>query len=148
MNLAINIEQFQEEPLIFCDPIKNNIMNEGNFVRILYSTNVVTLNGVYISFFLSGLKCDKYYNKFKCSFNEAFHKDTLELLRSIEERILQKYKTTKSPTFKIYEQLKTGYLKLFTDVGYASSCTFLLKISGIWETQTQYGLTYKFLPAK
>jgi hypothetical protein len=46
---------------------------------------------------------------------------------------------------KINEQLKNGNLKIFTDIGNKSLCSFILKISGIWETQYNYGLTYKFI---
>jgi hypothetical protein len=45
---------------------------------------------------------------------------------------------------KIYEQLRNGNIKLFNEVN-KSFCSFILKISGIWETQFNYGLTYKFI---
>jgi hypothetical protein len=46
---------------------------------------------------------------------------------------------------KIYDQLKNGNIKIFSDVNPKTYMnTFLLKISGIWETETQYGVTYKF----
>ena len=41
--------------------------------------------------------------------------------------------------------LRFGNLKIFTDIGNKSSCSFILKISGIWETEEKYGLTYKFI---
>ena len=31
MNLVKTIEQYNHNNLIFCEPIKNNIMNDGNF---------------------------------------------------------------------------------------------------------------------
>ena len=37
-----------ENYVYFCEPIKNNIMNEGSFIRILYSTNKFVMNGIYI----------------------------------------------------------------------------------------------------
>ena len=50
-----------------------------------------------------------------------------------------------SKLVKIYEQLKNGNIKIFNDIGIKSSCSFILKISGIWETFSNYGLTYKFV---
>jgi hypothetical protein len=47
--------------------------------------------------------------------------------------------------YKIYEQLRNGNLKIFNDIGNKALCSFILKISGIWETQNNYGLTYKFV---
>ncbi len=144
MNIVKTIEQYNDNNLIFCEPIKNNIMNDGNFIRILYSTNNMSLNGIYLLINLYDISCEKYYNKFKCSFNTSSNKDLIENLKLIEEAILKKYKTNKLPSHKIYEQVKCGYIKVFSDTGNKSYCPFILKISGIWETQNNYGLTYKF----
>ena len=66
--------------------------------------------------------------------------------QSEQEELLKKCEITdKIPQFKISEQLKNGNLKIFTDVGDNIIYTFILKISGIWETQYNYGLTYKFI---
>jgi hypothetical protein len=144
MNLIKTIEQYNDNNLIFCEPIKNNIMNDGNFIRILYSTNVMVLNGIYLLINLSDISCEKYYNKFKCTFNISNNKELIDNLKLIEEEILKKYKTNKVPSYKIYEQIKCGYIKVFSDTGNKSNCPFILKISGIWEIQNNYGLTYKF----
>ena len=48
MNIIKTIEQYKEEHVYFCDPIKNNIMNEGNFIRIIYSSPFFILNGIYL----------------------------------------------------------------------------------------------------
>jgi hypothetical protein len=156
MNLVKTFDQYNETSIFFCDPIKNNIMNDGNFIRILYSTHHVILNGIYLLVHLSDVMCEKYYNKYKCSFNISNHRDTIQCLKIIEEQILNKYKTDKTPLFKIYEQISAGYIKLFSDVytnhanmnaSVNNSGSFVLKISGIWETQHNYGLTYKFVKA-
>ena len=49
------------------------------------------------------------------------------------------------PKFLINDQLTVGTIKLFEPRKDKNS--FILKISGIWETDTHYGLTYKFLTA-
>ncbi len=144
MNLVTTIEQYNDNNVIFCEPIKNNIMNDGNFIRILYSNNFMSLNGIYLFINLTEISCEKYYNKFKCTFNISNHKEVIENLKSVEEAILKKYKTNKLPSFKIYEQIRCGYIKVFSDTGTKSNSQFILKISGIWETQNNYGLTYKF----
>ena len=145
MNLVTSLEQYNNNNLFFCEPIKNNIISEGNFIRILYSTNTVTLNGVYIFINLFNIICEKYYNKYKCLFNIETHKPIIDGLKIVEEEILKKYKTTKIPLFKIYEQVRSGYIKVFSDVNNQQNNNFVLKISGIWETQYNYGLTYKFI---
>jgi len=144
MNLVKLIEQYNNNNLIFCEPIKNNIMNDGNFIRILYSTDIITFNGVYLLIRLSDCICEKFYNKVKCTFNSSNQKELIEQIKSIEEDILKKYNTIKIPSYKINEQLSSGTIKIYSDIAYKSSHTFVLKISGIWETPTHYGLTYKF----
>ena len=146
MNIVKRIEQYDENNVFFCESIKNNIINEGKFIRILYSTNNFVLNGIYLLITLNDIICEKYYTKYKCIFNIALHKNQIEQLKLIEEGILKKIGIMeKIPQFKIYEQLKIGNLKLFTDIGNKTAASFILKISGIWETQYNYGLTYKFI---
>jgi hypothetical protein len=121
-------------------------MNDGNFIRIIYSTHNFTLNGIYLLLTLNDISCEKYYTKYRCNFNVLNHKDIIDNLKIIEEDLLKKCEIKdKIPQFKINEQLKNGNLKVFTDIGNKSLCTFILKISGIWETQYNYGLTYKFI---
>ena len=144
MNLVKNINQYNEDNIYFCEPIKNNVMNEGKFIRILYSTHNLVLNGIYLLVHINDITCDKYYNKYKCNFNINLHKDMIENLKIIEENILKKYQTHKIPSYKIFEQLKSGHIKICDNIENKNNYSFILKISGIWETENNYGLTYKF----
>jgi hypothetical protein len=146
MNIVKKIEQYDKNNIFFCEPIKNNVMSEGNFIRIIYSTRYVSFNGIYLIITLNDITCEKYYSKYKCSFNVASHKDIINNIKIIEEDLLKKYEFfNKIPQYKIFEQLKNGNFKIFTDVGNKGICSFILKISGIWETHSNYGLTYKFI---
>jgi len=148
MNLVKKIEQYNEDNIFFCEPIKNNIMIEGNFIRILYSTNNFSLNGIYLFITLKDIVCDKYYNKYKCNFNVNNHKDLIEKIKLIEENILKKLENVfynKFPQYKINEQLKNGYIKIFQEIQNKSNVSFILKISGVWEINSSFGLTYKFI---
>ena len=144
MNLVKSINQYNEDNIYFCEPIKNNVMNEGKFIRILYSTYNLVLNGIYLLVHINDITCDKYYNKYKCNFNTLHNKDIIDNIKTIEENILRKIEIKKIPQLKIYELLRNGNIKLFNEVN-KSFCSFILKISGIWETQFNYGLTYKFI---
>jgi len=145
MNIVKRIDQYDDSNIFFCEPIKNNIMNDGNFIRIIYSTDNIVLNGIYLLLTLNDVVCEKYYNKYKCTFNTSIHKDLIENIKNIEERILKKYDIkNKIPQYKIYEQLRVGNIKLLNDIGNKQVGSFVLKIAGIWETANNYGLTYKF----
>jgi hypothetical protein len=70
----------------------------------------------------------------------------IDNIQLIEEGLLRKICIQgKIPQYKIYEQLKNGNIKVFSDTSDKIGNTFLLKIAGIWETETEYGLTYKFI---
>ena len=154
MNIIQNIEQYDEKKVYFYDPIKNNIMNEGSFIRIIYSTATFSLNGITLNILLNhDIIFEKYYNKYKCFFNINSHKKLIELLQHIESSLLKKSNIrNKIPQFKVYEQLSSGNIKFFLENIENINNThihnennkFILKISGIWETDIQYGLTYKF----
>ena len=146
MNIIKRFDQYDDNFIFFCEPIKNNIMPEGNFIRILYSTNFFTLNGIYLLFTLNNIIWEKYFNKYKCIFNVNTHKDIIESIKNIEENLLKKIDLkNKIPNTKIIEQFKNGNIKVFSDIINKNKTTFILKISGIWETQYNYGLTYKFI---
>lgn len=146
MNIVKRLDQYDENHIYFCDPIKNNIMSDGNFIRILYSTPYIVLNGIYLLIQLNDITLEKYYNKYKCNFNTSTHNGLIENLKNIEENILKKITfTNKQPQFKVFEQIKNGNIKIFDEFVSKQNNLFILKISGIWETQQSYGLTYKFI---
>ncbi|MCJ7800858.1 MAG: hypothetical protein MUP82_00705 [Candidatus Marinimicrobia bacterium] len=146
MNIVKRIEQYDENCVFFFDPIKNNVMNEGSFIRIIYSTPNVVLNGIYILITISDIVCEKYYSKYRCLFNANAHKDLIDNLKIIEDGLLKKICIPqKVPQTKLHEQLKNGNLKIFSEIPNKSTCSFILKISGLWETQYNYGITYKFV---
>jgi len=90
MNIVKNLDQYNEDNVYFLEPIKNNIMNNGYFIRIIYSTPLFILNGIYISINLNYLSIEKYYNKYKCSFDTNQYKELIEKLRVIEDGLMKK----------------------------------------------------------
>jgi len=152
MNLVKTIEQFDSDCIYFCDPIKNNIMNDGNFIRILYSTSLFVLNGIYLTFNINNSTIEKYYNKYKCCFDVNENINTIDNIKNIETNILKKINIRdKIPQIKITEQLRCGNIKIFSEQeentynNETKNNQFLLKIAGVWETDLYYGVTYKFI---
>lgn len=157
MNICEDLEKYEEQCIYFCEPIKNNIISNGNFIRILYSKPFVLLNGIYLYFSLNIHSVEKYYNKLKCNFNASHHNHIIEKIKSMEEEILKKLDLNKIPQYKLYEQFKNGNVKIFNDLicknknidimerNDDGSSSFILKISGIWENDLYYGLTFKFV---
>jgi hypothetical protein len=147
MNIVKTIEQYDDNNIYFCEPIKNNVMNDGFFIRILYSTSLFVINGINLFIALNDVTIDKYYNKYRCSFNAINHKQMIESVKTIEENLLKNVNIrNKIPQFKIYEQLRNGNIKIFSEnIEKINNNLFMLKISGIWETEFHYGVTYKFV---
>ena len=46
MNIIKSIDQCNMNSIYFCEPIKNNVIINGSFTRILYSSDIFTMNGV------------------------------------------------------------------------------------------------------
>jgi len=147
MNIVIDIDDFKQDALFFQESIKNTVMDNSEFIRILYSTDVLTLNGIYLKINMNIVSTEKYFNKYKCNFYIKNNITEIEKIESIEKMILERlYVTTKKPLFKVSEQLNNGNIKLFTDnFDSLMKGTFILKISGVWETPRDYGITYKFM---
>jgi len=164
INICEKLEKYEEQCIYFCEPIKNNIINDGNFIRILYSKSFVLLNGIYLYFSLNIHSVEKYYNKLKCNFMITEHRDIIEKMKQMEDGILKKLELNKIPQYKLSEQFKNGNVKIFneftlkekekekeknTDISQWSECNgisnFVLKISGVWENELYYGLTFKFV---
>lgn len=197
MILIKNINQFDKDCIYFSEPVKNNIINNASFIKIIYSNSLFVLNGIYLNFELDISNIEKYYNKYKCYFDYIKNKELIDKIKNIEENILNKININKNKINKIYEQLKYGIIKiLYLENNYNfndnnieefkdfkdfnlfevnnnettnqlnnennnesninkkyeiihklknKNFNFLLKITGIYETNFEYGLIYKFL---
>ena len=55
MNIAIGIDEFSIENVFFQDPVKNTVMEDSNFIRALYSTDLFVLNGIFLKITLKHL---------------------------------------------------------------------------------------------
>jgi hypothetical protein len=149
LNLVTSIHDFNENYLFFCEPIRNNVINGGNFIRLLYSTVDLTMNGLFIELSLENSEIEKQFTKYKCNFSPAKHKDLVSSLSVLEHTILTKHNISpvKRKKLQLAEQFSSGSVKLFDTPSLlenSASCkNYLLKISGIWETDIEYGLTFK-----
>ena len=94
MNIVIEIDNFNKDHIFLQEPVKNNIIDDSKFIRIIYSNNIFAVNTVYIVFNLHIIQIENYFNK-------------LHKINSDNE--------------------------------------FIIKISGIWENEYEYGITYKFV---
>ena len=207
MNIVQKINEFSTNDIILCEPIKNTIMDNSNFIRILISNKDIIINGIYLYF---KIKARNYYDKTPTynSFDKHKYKkmlflianndnsEIIEKLKTIEKEILLKINNVhKKKVVKLGNNLDEGIIKVFKETNINNGLinkkinnnslhndsldndsldnegklyklntiekdktfdTFvlnnsekeyklLLKISGVWENNITYGITYKFL---
>ena len=108
MNLAIKTNEFDPHNIIISDKTKNNVMNESDFYRLIWSNEYCSTNGIFIYFNLKNVRIEKYFNKIKCVFeNNKENQTMITYIKSIERLILNKFKNNKNQRYvkNIYEQL-------------------------------------------
>ena len=151
MFLIIQPKDFNKNFLMLSEKTKNNIMNDGYFYRLYYSDEYGTSKGLFLGFELQQVNIEKYFNKLKCGFNTTGNSNIIGFIKAIEKSILDimPEKQGKYPTYRIEEQLQNGFIKIFynnsqtTPTKY-TSVKLLLKISGIWTSAKEYGVTFRF----
>lgn len=151
MFLIIQPKDFNKNFLMLSEKTKNNIMNDGYFYRLYYSDEYGTSKGLFLGFELQQVGIEKYFNKLKCGFNVNDNPNIIGFIKAIEKSILDiiPEKQGKYPAYRIEEQLQNGFIKIFyntnqnTPIKY-TSVKLLLKISGIWTSAKEYGVTFRF----
>ena len=139
-------ENFNASYIYFNEPIQNTIINESRFIRILYSTPNIIFNGINIFLKINIDAIDKHYNKNIIYYSIDKNIETINNIKNIEHIILKKYASDKIPAHNLEAQVNTGVLKLFSDSNdNKKNIDIILKISGLWEDNASYGITYKFL---
>ena len=135
MNIAISTKDLNNNYIYFLDPIKNIIINNSKFIRIIYSNNLLSLNGIY-------LICNI---DIKNNFNNH---GLLIYINNLEDIILSKYSKQKIKNYKIREYFNNNFIKNYSDKNYNNESNYvkyILKISGIWDSNNNIGITFKFL---
>jgi|688.fasta_scaffold250986_2 hypothetical protein len=131
---------YEKNCIVFLHQVKNNII-DGFFTRILYVTPCITMKGVYLLFPLCDYSIETSLRKHIYHYDPVTNRELVDTMIEVERDILSKYKTTKYPKYVVKEQLEQNQIKLHP----GDTSTLILKISGIWETSTYYGLAYKYM---
>ena len=109
---------------------------------------MVKLNGIYVELNIKAKSIEKYFNKSKYFYDYGENEIELEKIIDLEKAILDKlsYEKYMNKNHKLKEQLMTGNIRVFCNNEENQIITnrILVKISGIWETESSCGLTFKF----
>ena len=124
MNYYITINDFKIENVYFFNPIKNTMLINSSYIKVIYSTIDVVLNSIHILI--------------PCDINNNILNHYKDRIISIETLILDKY-SNKKQCNNILHNIKTNNC--------CNKCNnnCILKISGIWENKHECGLIYKYV---
>jgi hypothetical protein len=147
MNVVLTLEQFNKSHLYYSEPIQNIVMDNSKFVKITYSNENVMFSGIYLSLPIKHTKSETYYKKVKILYDVGANNDWLDKIYNIEADILNKYGSSKRQARRLHETMSSGVIKIFTndENEFINKSSFIVKLSGIWETDSEYGVTYKLL---
>ena len=134
---------------------KNNIIIPGKFTKTYYSTENFILNNIYLNFDIKCIeinKCDSYLNdknsdKYIMNFNIEDNSELLQKFIDIEKNILEYYMkyhdiSDKIPEYILKNHITNKKMKFYKN---SEMKNYFLKISGIWENNSHFGITYKIL---
>jgi hypothetical protein len=128
--IAENIDNIQYYNIFISESNKNN----NNFIKIFYSNNIFFLNSIYINLNAVNIKlCNN-----KIIFDSLYN---YEKIKNLESFILNNVNINKEPILKLSNLLDNKILKFGEEI----FNHYILKISGIWETNENYGITFKIL---
>jgi len=155
MIVTLDLSKFTLSNIYFLETKKNIIM-DGNFTKLIFSNEFFIMNGIYILFPIDHNGSEKIMNKTQIRFNpfQQYNQTLINEFSKLEKNILEYYKQTRMCNCKIVpllqKQMLIGFMK--TNKEYKNqflinennkNILYVLKISGIWETKDEIGLTYK-----
>jgi len=173
MNIVIDPATFNENNIFFLDKKKNNII-DGYFSKIIYSSDVFIMNGVflllplvikttpdngtiiekksstYVSDPTTSLSNEHRYTIYFYT-HQLVNLHYITILSEMENAIINMYKeincVKKTSNLGLSNQLHKGCFKIYKERkhGAASQKKYMLKISGVWENAAEVGITYKFV---
>lgn len=137
MNVYLTIQEFNINNIFFQKPIENKIKNYKSFYKILYDLKFFTCKT--IIFNMSDFIIYNYINH-----NITISNKALNTIYIIENSILNKLNILlkKKIEYSIYNSIKKKHYLFHPN---KLNLNIYLRISGIWESNTSIGLTYKFI---
>ena len=94
MYLILDTNKDIIQNIYFNEPVKNTVMNDSSFIRILYSNKDFILNGIYI-------KIDIYKEQKYKEIENINNINIIAFITELEKYILNKYNRKKTHNYKI-----------------------------------------------
>lgn len=150
-----DLKTIDYDAIIINEPIKNSVLQYNYFYKLLYSTPIVVLTSIFTLFELNNVILEND----KATFNKNTINDSVFYkLNQLEEYVLNLVNNSKTKLYKFKELQENLYFKYslcddidkYNNYKYVNTLDgknnkFILKISGIWESKENIGLTFKII---
>lgn len=150
MNIVLQKNQFNIENVNLLKKKTNNVI-AGYFTKFIYSSNLFTMNGLYLDFPIYNMVSNIGNKCLNISY-QPYEKDNLcylDYFTNIEGQILDYYNYVnnirKQGVAILSKKLYSGNIKKILDNNIHPNNIITIKISGIWETDTEIGLAIKLI---
>lgn len=138
MNIYHNIDDIIINDISYYKPIQNKIIHYKYFYKIIYNVGLFTLNTLIINIDVKNMNIQKEHNLYKVSF--VIDPLFLEKLKEFEIQLLDHFNhiTNKKVSLSFHK-----YVNKLIYTSNTPNIHISLRISGIWESDTQIGITSK-----
>jgi hypothetical protein len=143
MNIYHTINNLQVNNITICNPIANKFSNYDKFYKILYNTNGMTMNSIYLLVDIDNMHVIEEHKKYKLVFN--IDDNTIEKIKRLEISLLEKVNQFLQKDIILncnYNLLNNKYIYSPNIISKKNKKIYI-RISGIWESNNQIGLTTK-----
>lgn len=145
MQTYILLKKYNLDFIFFLPTQKNKILDNSYYIKIIYSNQSLTLNGIYYYVEIPYTKIVNKFNKYYLYFNK---KDlaNYDNICEIENQLLNKYSSNKSKELSLKKQLDSEEFVFYTNsFKEEPTIKFIIKISGLWENKEEIGITHKLI---
>ena len=129
--------------------IKNKVLKDSLFYRIYFKNTLCSMNGMYIVLKINQLKWVYHNNTLSCLYNPISNINLINHIVQLEQSILNCHNISndnKTNSLLICDDIVNNRIKISNSiVPFTNKSVMMLKISGLWETNTHRGLVYKFI---
>ncbi len=158
--LALSLSNYDSN-YFYCLDSKPNLIMNGNFTKVNYTHPHFTMNGLFFaiplaSSFVENASENTHFIHFDITNS---NKAILDSIIKLEYEILHNYAAAAQITTKkvmsryMHKQLSKGKIKINGDNSTGIICLpsknnkIVLKISGVWENESEYGMTFRWVYA-
>ena len=153
MSLISDNKKICYNNLFFSTPIKNNIKDNSLFYKLIYSDEHIVLKNLYFKLLVKPQRI--YLESSRAVISMEGSAELPDTIYDIEKSILHQFNSyinasgdkRYTPCYSITDQVSTGSIRIYniTNIHNEKEMNLLLKVSGVWVTKNNIGITYKFI---